>query len=362
MARRAQAVVVPVLCILTACSIGAAEDAVALKLTPEFGDRRTMCVTWRMVTSSPTSANNERFERSRTVVAQFEPLSLAGDDICTLRVGLQRDCSETVIDAAGRREVLVCHDSARAVHRQSWVGARFVAYLGETFSANLSSQGRLQRLDTDAFYAAIAQNRVKLENDAALNLEVDPKLAGRFGFTAEHVKAKGKQKIEAADTKYGSRGRRLKAYREEAASFSLYGVPALRRLLSDVTAPLPDRPVRPGDQWKAPVTIELDVPIEMLGTHTLKHVADEVCTIQVEARGTVESKPLSGPGGLANTSAKLEGTYEATLTVERATGWLLRREAVMNLTGTIPKPGPPGAARGTIPAAAKVTLTAGPPE
>ena len=107
MAKRARAVVVLILCISTACSIGAAEDAVELKLNPEFGNRRTMCVTWRMVTSSPTFGNNDQSEQSRRVVAHFEPLSLAGDDVCTLRVGLQRVSSEVVVPLQGKREVMM---------------------------------------------------------------------------------------------------------------------------------------------------------------------------------------------------------------------------------------------------------------
>jgi hypothetical protein len=296
---------------------------------------------------------------------EFEPLTLAGEEVSTIRVSIRRIYDESTLHVPGKKDPLSLarSDSAGKGQRHNWSSGQFVAFLDETFTVNLSAQGRILELDTDAFYAAIAKNRVKHENEAALSSTIDPRAARMLGIKVKYGRAEAEQRIRKADAKYGSRGRRLQAYRKEAAEFGWYGLPALRRLLGNTMASLPTEPVRPGDRWKAPVTIDLEGPVQMPGTHTLKSVGDQACTIQVEARRTLDDKPASDPGGNETTGAKLEGTYRATLTVDRSTGCLLNRNAAMNLKGTLFVPGHPGAdAEGNVPVTVKATVTAEPAE
>jgi hypothetical protein len=200
---------------------------------------------------------------------------------------------------------------------------------------------------------------VKHENESALNFRLDPSVAERLGVPPKTPKPNGEQHIKEADDRYGSRRKRLQAYEKDAATFSWYGTPTLRRLLTNAAAPLPAKPVKPGDRWQAPVVIHNEAPIKLVGTHTLSSVNDDVCTIHVEAQRTLQDKPVADSPDKVVMGQKLEGPYRATLTVDRATGCLLARNVEMNLTGNVFMPGHPGAdAEGTVAVTVKATLTA----
>lgn len=166
--------------------------------------------------------------------------------------------------------------------------------------------------------------------------------------------SQGEQIIRQLNERYGSPEKRKQAY-VEAAKSHLFGTDQLRVLTSNVLVPLAPEPTKTAADWKGPVTISIECPMELVGTYTLRSVEQDVCTIQAQAQRTPEDKPLSSRYPMGS---KLSGTYRATLKVDRATGRLLSREAVMNLAGGLFMPGHPSAGpEGTVPVTTVATTT-----
>jgi hypothetical protein len=141
-------------------------------------------------------------------------------------------------------------------------------------------------------------------------------------------------------TKNTARGKRKQAYKEQAADFLFYGTNQLRTLLTNLLAPLAAQSVKPGDHWSGPVMLRLEGLMELAGTYTFKGLNGGVCTLQAEARRSMDDQPIGPPPPPAEEAhrVKLAGTYQATIKVDRATGSLLSKEAVMELKGTAPMP------------------------
>ena len=132
----------------------------------------------------------------------------------------------------------------------------------------------------------------------------------------------------------------------------------LRLLVSTVLVPLARETVKTGADWKGPVMVSIEYPTEMAGTYTLKSIENDVCTIEAQATRTPQDKLPEGPARRWMMGSKLGGTYRATLKVDRTTGGLLSREAVMNLTGSLYMPGNRSAApEGDVPVTTVATTT-----
>ena len=345
MTKRTQANITLILSLLTIGAIAENCGAIDLRLRPEIGRKQTIRATWHITTSCQTPPAPNRNDHIRIFTVTLEPLAVGSEGNVTVRVAIQRIQEDSSMVKGGEKIDLWQFDSSGRGHRYSFSYGKLLAFRGETFTVTLSPQGRLLGMDTDAFYNATGWNRLKHE-DTALRFNPDKKEAAR--------------RIKALNDKYGSPQKRQQAYAKEAPSSYLYGTSTLRRMLSYVLAPLAAEPVEPGDTWEAPVMIFLEGPMEMAGTHALEAVAGDACTIRVEARRTLTDKP--GPlwdGRLL--AEKLAGTYHATLKVDRTSGWLRTRQAVMNLTGTVGVPQVPGVDRPrTVPATIEAKVTTEP--
>jgi len=252
---------------------------------------------------------------------------------------IQQIEEEAILYANGEPNPISQFDSDKGGYQYNVSFGKLVAFRGEAFTITFSPQGQIVALDTANFYAAVARNRVKHENDALMH---------------QPDKAKAAREIKALDDKYGSAQKRRQAYEKEAPTSHLYGTATLRRVLSNMVVPLATGSVRPGDAWTGPVMIDNEGPMKMIGGHTLESIEDDVCMIRVEAQRTLADKPDAMPDG-RTFAEELEGAYSAILTVDRSSGCLLNREAVMDLGGSVTMPQHPAAGSdGTIP----VTITA----
>ncbi len=296
-----------------------------LQFRPEVGKKQTMRVAFGLATTHPARAGQDVTEHAWTFTVELEPLAIAPDGSVTIKVGILR----------AREEFFMHRQSDIRHHRdtaEGGLGGADMAFLGETFAVVVSPQGELIKLDTDAFYAAIAANRIKHEDRARQTNE-----------------------------KYRSRQEREQAYKEEAANFLFYGTNQLRTLLTNLLAPLAAGPVQPGDGWPGPVMLRLEGFMELAGTYTFKGLESGVCTLQAEARRSMDDQPIGPPLVRDAPPVKLAGTYQATIKVDPSTGSLLSKEAVMELEGTAPMPN--GRTRtfgGPVPITTKATVTVEP--
>ena len=352
------------LILLTGTISGCAETT-RLQFRPQVGQKQTMRVTFRLATTHPAPAGQDVTEHAWTFTAELEPLAIAPDGSVTIKVGILRVCEDSSLRNRGK----IRHFDSDEGGLES---SQYAAFLGESFMIVTSAQGTLVKLDTDAFYAAIAENRIKHEDKV---MEIRADLGSRWGYGSDDtemrrrlVQAEAEKAIQAENAKFGSREKRKQAYKEQAhkeqtPGFLFNNTNLLRALLTNLLPPLAARPVKPGDHWPGPVMLPLEGLMELPGTYTFQGSESGVCTLQAEARRRLEDQPIESPPPPVRKAprANLAGTYQATIKLDPATGSLLSREAVMELTGTAPMP---SARTGTfgdpVPITTKATVTVEP--
>jgi Family of unknown function (DUF6263) len=361
-----------ILCILNTGSIARSTDPIHLRFRPEIGDKRTVCVTWRLTSWYDTMGHQDRMEYIRAWTVDLEPVALDDDGGATIRVGIRRIQEKATMVAGDQTHPMMQFDSAENKHEDNESLARSAAFLHLTFNAKFSAQGRLVDMDTDDFYARVAENRVLFENEA---IRSRPQ---RARAAREHLSRLAKEKglripmrrpkpVDPEDViwkradKYGSRLKRQQTYEKEAPKSNLYGTAVLERVMNYLTAPLAAEPLRPRDRWTAPAMIYVEGPVEMDATHTLQEIDNDLCTIPAQAYRTPDDGPITDEMGHVHKGVNLKGTYIATMTVNRTTGELLHKKAVMDLIGTVRQPGPPSnKPRPDIPTNIQVTVTVEP--
>ncbi len=339
--------------ILLIATIGAGgcAERVRLRFLPEIGKKQMMRVTFRLATTHPAPAGQDVTEHAWTFTVALEPLVIAPDGSVTMKVDILRVCQESSLRNRGK----IHHfDSAEG----GLASSQYRAFLGESFAIVTSARGALVKLDTDAFYAAVAENRIQ-DEDRAMKIRAD--MAGEWGYGSDDeetwrrliqaeiekaTQAEAEKAIQAENAKYGSREERKQAYkeqvyREQAPDFLVNNTNLLRTLLTNLLPPLAARPVKRGDQWPGPVMLLLEGLMELKGTYTFRGLESGVCTLQAKACRSMDDQPIGPPPPPSVRKApraKLTGTYQATIKVDQATGSLLSQEAVMELKGTAPMP------------------------
>jgi hypothetical protein len=347
-----------ILLIATIGSSAACAEAIRLQFRPQVGQKRTMRVTSRLATTHPGPAGQDVTEHAWTFTVELQPLAIAPDGSVTIKVSLLRAREEASMRSHGE---IFHFDTAGGAHELSVGAGQYVACLGESFMIVVSPQGGLVKLDTDAFYAAIVENRLKHE-DRALLIGAEAEGGRRYkNADAENrrwmIQTDAEEAIRQINEKYGSPEKRKQAYREQAPDFLFYGTNQLRTLLTNLLAPLAAQPVQPGDHWPGPVMLRLEGLMELAGTYTFKGLASGVCTLQAEARRSMDDQPIGPPPPPAQEAhrVKMAGMYQATMKVDPATGFVLSKEAIMELKGTAPMP---SARTGTLGAGVPITTKA----
>ncbi len=262
--------------LIAALGAGGCAEPVRLQSRPQIGQKQTMRVTFRLATTHPAPAGEDVTEHAWTFTAELEPLAIAPDGSVTMKVGILRVCQESSLRNRGK---IRDFDSAKGGLESS----QYAALLGESFTIVTSAQGTPVKWDTDTFYAAIAENRIK-EEDKDMEVRADP--VSRWGHGDDDdtemrrrlVQAEAEKAIQAKNAKYGSREKRKQAYKEQAykeqaPDFLFNNTSLLRMLLTNLLPPLAARPVKPGDQWPGPVMLHLDGLMELPGTYTFKGLA-----------------------------------------------------------------------------------------
>ncbi|MHC4351359.1 MAG: DUF6263 family protein [Planctomycetota bacterium] len=348
-----------ILSVATICVSAPGADAIDLRFGPEIGEKQTMRMTSRVVTNFPSTSGQDKSEFVWIFDVEIEPLAIAADGSVTLRAGILRVREESSLAGIGE----ICHfDSAEGGHELSHSAGKFVAFLGESFTVVTSARGRILELNTDDFYARIAENRI-VHEDHALRIRATAEGGRRYrDYDAEtrrsQILADGDKAIQENNEHFGSREKRKQAYIEEAAESNYYGKVSLRILFQNLLVPFAPEPVQSGDSWEGSVMLRIEGPMELTGTYTLEGVANGVSTIWVEARRNSVDKPIGMPPVDESQRIKLVGGYRAEVKVEQATGSVLSAEAVMDLTGIVPVPSADASELGqAVPVTTRATVT-----
>lgn len=353
-------IAVLILSVTTICSSALGADAIDLRFHPEIGKKQMIQMTSCTVTTTSVPGLNDS-EYVWTFNVELEPTYIEEDGSVIMRVSILRvrkDISSTT------NEFIEDHFDSNGRHELNRFAGKSIAFRGEIFAIVISPQGHLIKLNTDKFYTAIANNRI-VHEDRAMCLCAEIEGIRRYknndaATRRRQILADAEKAIRETNEKYGSRKKRKETYKTEAAEHSYYGTIALRVLFNNFLALFPPEPVQPNDSWPGLVMYSLpcEDPMQLPGKYTLKGVENNVCTIQVEARRNASDRPIGMSPDVGSMRYIFEGAYQATIKVDRATGSVLRKEAVMDLRGTVPMPPEQRAKFGNaVPVKAKATVT-----
>lgn len=124
-----------------------------------------------------------------------------------------------------------------------------------------------------------------------------------------------------------------------------FGEEALKEMMENMTALLPDKPVGIGDSWSHTIVLTKGFPSIMENTWTLTDRKDGVATIKVKS--TIKSNPDAPPMkmGPMTMKYKLKGSQKGTVKLDEATGWFVEGEIKQEMSGEIIMGGIPGQAK-----------------
>ncbi len=329
-----------ILFIVITGSPAAAAESIPLRYHPKVGEKRTLRVNFDLATTNTMPYGPECTEHIRTFTVEVEPISVTDDGSVVTRIGFLKIYRKSYRHSDGM--AFEQFDSDRDLFEYNLSGGKLRAPLGASFTVVTSAPGKIVKWSLDVFYDAVARNRMKHEDEVIQRMP----------------KQRAAETLKEMKEKYGSPERRLRAYKEEAPKFLGYRPEELHLLANTVLVPFAPEPVAIGGTWKAPVMLSIEAPMELTGTYTLQTVESSAGTIQVEAQRTPQDKASGTPPGPAGAGPKFSGPYQATLKVDRATGCLLARQDLMNLTGELFWPGHSAAKPdGSVPVTIKATTT-----
>jgi len=174
----------------------------------------------------------------------------------------------------------------------------------------------------------------------------------------ERLKDRADEAIRKTDEQFGSRENRVLDMKSKLEKFPVLGREKIGELLSSMVVALPDKPLRRGDTWQDSFAVGMGSRIPMAGTYTVTSVEPDVCTIQVAGQRSLDEEPLVEGTGQTKMTTKLGGSSEATLRIERKTGWLLAREFKAHLQGEIQMATTGEQSQGiSMPVSVEVTIT-----
>jgi hypothetical protein len=115
----------------------------------------------------------------------------------------------------------------------------------------------------------------------------------------------------------------------------MLGSGEIRSLLGHLVPFLPGQAVEEGANWSGPLAIRVGTHVELPVTYTVTALDEDTCTIEAQGHRGVDEEPLVYQAGQATISAKLAGSSQVKLTVDRQTGWLRHKEQKTSLRGQI---------------------------
>ncbi len=71
----------------------------------------------------------------------------------------------------------------------------------------------------------------------------------------------------------------------------------------------------------------------MPATYTMTAIEEDTCRISAQGKRETNEEPIVSQPGQATGSSKLPGSSQADLTVDRRTGWLMRKDQTTRLSG-----------------------------
>ncbi len=286
-----------------------------LQFRPVPGTKRTVQLAMKVTTSGEQDGQRQDMTNTESIEFDLEVMEPPGDG--TAAIGVSLVAIRQKSEASG--QVVGEYDSTEPQDKGGVLAEIYGAFPANRFTVKVSPRGEIVDSDLDGLFRAVAERRVLSEDN----------------MLRERLKEKADQAIQRTDGRFGSRENRVLAMKKQLEEFPVFGRERITGLLSHLIVALPDKSLRIGDAWEGSLAREMGLRMPMAGTYTLTAVEQDACTIQAAGRRGEDAEPIVQESKQAKMSSRLAGSSEATLRIERRTGWLLSEEQRIRLHGEV---------------------------
>jgi hypothetical protein len=159
---------------------------------------------------------------------------------------------------------------------------------------------------------------------------------GEDELARKRLKEKAGRVIEGRDRRYGSHAKRVDAVKKMIKDNPLFAEEKITETVSHVMIPFPERAVGIGDSWQGKMTLLSGVPVKMDCTYTLKERDQAIATVGMSSKIDLHDVPVSAKGGPSgSTKMNMTGSYQGTVQIDRASGWMVRKRVAIKASGHI---------------------------
>ena len=208
----------------------------------------------------------------------------------------------------------------------------YSAMIGQSFVAKVTPEGTMTGLERiDEMYMRVAERIVQGEDEATKKRISEQ--------VTEGVEERIQRSIERLNEVYGSRQKRIEHVRDLLKKNPMIAERQIGEMVGNLLVAYPGGPLDTGDSWQAKKALFSLGTVGLDCTYTLKERTPAIMVVEVSAQIDLEDEPVGAADGpLGSTRTTLKGSYEGTLEIDPASGWLLRKRATMNCSGEVKMP------------------------
>jgi len=305
----------------------------------------------------------EDIDHTKKVGLEFEVKDVDAKGVASVKV-TYRTIQEKTSSTAGNFE----YDSTDpSTHDGNPLASTYTAVMGEGFVMKVAGNGKIVELaGCDEMLSRIAEKITVAEDEMFSKLppgqcSIDK---GKAANRKESQEQLAKRRIEGINKRYGSREDRVKAVKEMIEQYPIMAEEQIRLMLICVMTPFPDGPVQVGDSWTDKMDLKaMMLPVEIESVYTLKEVKDDVAVVSGGFERKMKDPVIDYGAGPMQGKMKMAGSYQRSSEVDKSSGWMIRSNAKLNISGKIKMPSNPQMPQGMIvPITVESTVTVEPTE
>ncbi|MCH8192430.1 MAG: hypothetical protein IIA65_00255 [Planctomycetes bacterium] len=292
-------------------------DGIRLQFRPTPGEKRTLRVITHIDMSGEQGGQQQQLTSTQTITVDLETGESKADG--TIGVGITLTQIQQKTERGGTETGTYTYDSAEAVGEDDFLAETYGSFVGKRFTIGVSGQGNIMDSGLDELFLAVAKDRMQAED----------------WKTRMRLKEKADAAIERRNQRFGSRQARTLDLKKQLEEFPVFGTGKIRDLLAHLFVTLPEQSVQMGAAWNGSlaVTEGSGIPVDMPATYTMTAIEEDTCRISAQGKRDINEEPIVSQTGQATVSSKLAGSSQADLTVDRRTGWLMRKDQTTRLSG-----------------------------
>jgi len=207
--------------------------------------------------------------------------------------------------------------------------AMYSAMIGGSFVAKLTSEGIMTELEgIEDMYMQMAETIVQGEDEA-----IRKRISER---ATEGVEQRVQSSIERTNQVYGSRRKRIEHVRDMLSKNPIITEEQVAEMVGNLIVAYPNGAVEVGNSWRATKKLFSLGTVGLDCVYTLKEKTPAAMVVDARAQIDLNEEPVGAKdSALGSSTTTLKGSYEGTLEIDPASGWLLRKKATMRCSGEV---------------------------